>query len=349
VIVTCKPGENALEFFNLQIDPGPAASTRKYAGSVFLESVTGPRPNEPLPDGDWLATVGKRVSEMAESPVVNLKQTVGKHGKLKEPQTPFDATEAPAKSFEFVMPKRDAAADVTNIVLEFRVPLIKLDLIESDLVSLPFREVVLKSYKDGPAAADVLKDKATLKFEAKTLEALEKVRSLWTVNPAAAGPQLRDEFKAPVSDRLKADIKKEQDYWSLGIAELELINADLDSLAEMREVKSKRWQANYDFARATVKVRLAFMNEYVKLLGDIRTESLPALDQKLGQDSYKLTSSEKMRSKKDIQALAAEAKELYDKIIAEHKGTPWAIEAKRDKAFALGLEWKPISSRNGTP
>ena len=50
-----------------------------------------------------------------------------------------------------------------------------------------------------------------------------------------------------------------------------------------------------------VKARLAYLNEYNKLMGDVRTETLPQLDKAIGQDSYKLASSEKMKSKKEIQ------------------------------------------------
>jgi len=38
-VITCKPGENALEFFNLQIEPGDTATVAKYAGSAWLESM----------------------------------------------------------------------------------------------------------------------------------------------------------------------------------------------------------------------------------------------------------------------------------------------------------------------
>ena len=51
-----------------------------------------------------------------------------------------------------------------------------------------------------------------------------------------------------------------------------------------------------------------------------------------------------MRSNKAVQAIAAEARELYEKLIAEHKGTPWAIQAKRDKAFSPGLAWQPSTA-----
>ena len=79
----------------------------------------------------------------------------------------------------------------------------------------------------------------------------------------------------------------------------------------MRADQNKHWQANYDYARAMLKARLAFMNEYNKLLGDVLTETLPTLEAK--QDSYRLASSEKMKSKKEIVKLAEkQAQDIVD-------------------------------------
>ena len=39
--------------------------------------------------------------------------------------------------------------------------------------------------------------------------------------------------------------------------------------------------------------------------------------------------------------MAEEATELFQKITADYKGTPWAIQAKQEKSVAIGLNWKP--------
>ncbi|MCE9567689.1 MAG: caspase family protein [Planctomycetes bacterium] len=360
VVIACKPGENALEFFNLQVEAGAGASAPKYAGSALLESMKyvaakspereAPTPADPIAMRDWTSAVSRRVATMADTPTVALKQTVTLHGKMKQEQTPPDPEEAPAKRFAFpTPPKLEALAIVNNAVVEFRVPSIKLDVIGPDLTVLPFREAVMKNYQDGITTQEALNDRQKYKFQARTLEVTEKVRRMWTVFPGGAGgPQFRDDFKGPVNDALKTAIKKEQDFFAIGIAELELLNAELDMLADQRKDQSKRWQAHYDYARASVKARLAYMCEYNKLMGEILTETLPALDAKFGQDTYKLASSERMKSKKDVQAIAEESRKLFDQLIAEHKGTPWAVQAKREKAFSLGLMWVPISSGAGT-
>jgi hypothetical protein len=69
----------------------------------------------------------------------------------------------------------------------------------------------------------------------------------------------------------------------------------------------------------------------------------------LGQNQYRLVSSEKMKSKKDVLKLAEEAQEAYSTLITQYKGTPWALQAKRDKAFSLGLFWRPSTDGMPTP
>jgi hypothetical protein len=83
------------------------------------------------------------------------------------------------------------------------------------------------------------------------------------------------------------------------------------------------------------------MNEFNKLMGDVQTEVLPPIERQLGQNGYKLVSSERMKSKRDVQRLADQAQQAYQNLVTEYKGTPWAIQAKREKSFALGLTWEP--------
>lgn len=354
VVTTCQPGENALEFFNLQTEADFRAP--KYAGSLFLEAAKHvaaknvrvarpPAPSDPIPVSQWVAAVAKRTAEMAASPVVNLKQTVRLTGRMKEPQVPYDPDEPPARRFEFpASPKGIPAAEIARLTDEFVVPPIKPDLTDAGLSEIAFRAEVMKDYLSDVSPLEVAKDPERYKLQATTLKVVDKIRRMWTATGMSDGPQLRESFKAPVNDRLKSEIKKEQDFWAAGIAELELLDLEMDAVAPMRDDQGKRWQANYDYVRAMLKARLAFMNEYNKVLGDVLTETLPPLDAKLGQDSYKLASSERMKSRREIQRLAEEAKEIYERIIAEHKGTPWAIQAKRDKSLSLGLTWQPISS-----
>ena len=55
-----------------------------------------------------------------------------------------------------------------------------------------------------------------------------------------------------------------------------------------------------------------------------------------------------MKVKKEAK-YAEEAKELFDKIVIEYRGSPWAIQAKRDRTLSLGLAWQPFNSKAGAP
>src|SRR5207249_11902623 len=140
-------------------------------------------------------------------------------------------------------------------------------------------------------------------------------------------------------DRTKKAVKDEQEFWAVGIAKVELAMIQLQEVAPLRANAPRRWQAHYDYALAEVKARLAFMNEYNLLLGNIITDTLPEMDPKQGHNGYKRVPAEKMKSKKDVQQLADEARELFGKLITEHKGTPWALLAKTEKPVPLGLSW----------
>jgi hypothetical protein len=85
------------------------------------------------------------------------------------------------------------------------------------------------------------------------------------------------------------------------------------------------------------------MHEYNLALGSIRTEVLPPLDPAQGHDGYRLIAAERMKVKE--KTFAEEAQEIYDSIITEYKGTPWAVQAKRDKVLSLGLAWQPFNSK----
>ena len=378
VVITCQPGENALEHNYIQ-EPGSNVTDPGYAGSAFLESLRynaargnrtaakTPAAGDPIPVAEWTATVARRVGTMAGwvsyfgdaaadapmgGPARTFKQTVKLEGKPRETQTPYDPAEPVAKRFEMPTPPKGVpAAEIEATVKEFSVPPIRRDLADAGVADVAFQESVMKDYKSDATIQEILADREKYKFRAATIDALEKIRKMWSTAPGATGgPKLREKIDAPVSDQEKARIKSEQEFWAFGIAELELLNEELDKVKSLKDGEPKRWQAHYEYARAVLKARLAYMNEYNKLMGDVHTGNLPALDEKAKpkQDSYVLVSSEKMKSNKDVQAIAEEAKEAYETLITEFKGTPWAVQAKRDKSFALGLAWQPTSSGNPT-
>lgn len=358
VLTTCKAGENALEFTQLRPDgfAGPL-----FSGSAFLESAkfvlntsnnrmpkptAAAAPADPLPIPEWHAAVAKRVNEMgalAEKVGSGGKQTVTLTGAAPAALANPDPAEPIAARFQFPQaPKGASPAEIKSVEREFNLPPLKPGLGEVGLADFPFPADVMKDYAaDAPLEA-IMADKEKYRLRVAVLEVLDTLRKKWSAGAGATA--IRATVAGPINDALKAEVKKEQEFWAVSIAELELELSKLEGLAEARkEEPSKRWQAHYDFALASLKARLAYMNEYNKLLGNLVTESLTALDPKLGQDGYTLVASDILKSGKDIKKMAEEAQALFADIVVKYKGSPWAIQAKQEKAVAIGLNWKPAS------
>jgi hypothetical protein len=356
VVVTCKPKENAMEYSALRPDGFGGAV---YSGSAFLDSmkfVAEPRNNrmpknnptaaDPIPVAEWVKAIEKRTGEMAELAEKSGsggKQTVAAAGAAPASLAAPNPEEKAAARFEFPQaPKGASQEEIKSVEREFYLPPLKSSLGSIGLADFPFPADVMKDYaNDGVSLDAITKDKEKYAFRYTVLEALGKIREKWS--PGAGATKLREEVLGPINDALKGQVRKEQEFWAIGIIELELQLDNLKSVGKMREGEPKRWQAHYDFALASVKARLAYMNEYNKVLGLLITESLPPLDPKLGQDGYTLVASETLRSGKDIKKMAEEAQESFQEITTKYKGTPWAIQAKQEKSVVLGLNWKPAS------
>jgi hypothetical protein len=352
VVTSCQPGENALELTSFSLDSG--AST--YSGSVFLEAIRSlnenslgggkaPATTDPIPVADLVTAAGKRVAEVAGRQKPALKQTVQLVSKKVEPKstpttTPVQTTITPTSKKQ-APPSKAVADEALAIAEEFRVP----PLAPGQPVALPpdthYRDDLATLYRSTVSVDEIRKNKSKYEFQNATLNAFQTLRDVW-VFKAKGGLQRRETIASPISNDLKREIKKEQEVWASGIAKLEVVDSDLEKFAAKKKDQPKRWQAHYDYARALVKQRLAYMNEYDKLMGDVQTETLPPLDKTIKQDGYRLTPNEKMKSKKDIQKYAEDAREAFEGVIADHKDTPWAAQAKADLGVNLGLLWQPI-------
>ncbi len=362
VITSCSTNENALEFNRLApVGEGP------YNGSLFLESMKSvgeknkvpltksPVPEDPIHITEWHPAIAKRAEEMVKSARgddmakqppegSSWKQTVALAGSPAAGSTPPDPNEKFAAKFDFpAAPKGASVEEIRALADEFSLPPIKPDLEETSLSEFVFTADVMKEYAADVPLAEILKkeNKEKYEFRVTVIEALEKIREKWKTGTGRS--KIRNTVQGPIDAAFKSQVQNEQDDWAVGITELERELFKLEMLADQRDAQPKRWQANYDFALASIKLRLAYMNEYNKLLGNLRTETVPSLDSKLGQDGYVLVASETLKSGKSVKEMAEEAQELFGKIITTYKGTPWAIQAKRDRSVVIGLAWKPAS------
>jgi hypothetical protein len=109
--------------------------------------------------------------------------------------------------------------------------------------------------------------------------------------------------------------------------------------AELKNERSKRWQANYDYVMGRLVERMAYVQEYDNLLGQIRKDALPKRDPAV-HTGWRLASQVKLQDT-EARKLATEAKKTFEKLAKKYKGTPWEVLAKRELLTTLGLEWRP--------
>lgn len=352
VVLTCGAGQNALEFTNLAAD-GPSKPT--VAGSNFLEALAAvgrkratakpAAPADPLPIDEWAAALGKRVAEVAVAADGKPDQTLAVSGAPPENPAAYNPAEPPAARFELPLaPKGADPAQVAKVVAEFSLPGIKTDDDPGGVAGFPYPAEVLAPYAEDVPLAKI-KDPANAEkyeFRVKVVEALEAIRSVWGKD---GKPQLRDEFVGETNDAVKAEVTREQKAFPAeATPRIELAVRLLEGVEAGRAEQPKRWQAHFDYALAQGRARLAFLHEYNLALGNIKTDVLPARDPKLGHDGYKLVAAATLKAK-DAKKLAEEANEVFDRLVAEHPGTPWAVQAKRDRALNLGLAWQPFNSK----
>jgi hypothetical protein len=163
----------------------------------------------------------------------------------------------------------------------------------------------------------------------KVLEKSEELNMLETLS----GPY-------PIPEKVKAQFLNDQKEPGKLIYEMETV---LDAMKEAEEKRSdevsKRWQAQFDYAKARLMARLIYINEYNYILGDIRGDRLPALE---GENSgWRLGFKENLSTnEKKVKTMAKDMERLWRKIAKDHPGTPWALLAQRESLYAVGLQWR---------
>src|SRR5262249_26016407 len=159
-------------------------------------------------------------------------------------------------------PKGASGIEIKAVEREFLLPPLKPGLNSVGLAAFPFPADGLKPYEsDGVSFDDIMKDKEKYAFRHAVLGVVVEINKY--LAPDARKKKIRNELPAgPFDDAFKRGVKSEQDFWAVGIIELENELDKLKGVAGQRDSQPKRWQAHYDFAMASVKARLAYMNEY---------------------------------------------------------------------------------------
>lgn len=356
VLTTAGPGVNALEYRNAPLDAPDEGGSLFLSTLIYLASRgkvkpgNEPTPDDPLPVDAWFDAARERMRLVAK-----VSGKTDPAPRLSKP-TPavavaYTGDEPAAKRFEFAAaPQGMAVAEVARIIEPIsKLPPYRGKLTKDDALEglVPYAADVMKNYKpDAVTFEDIRKDADKYPVRFAALSSLEVIQKEWK-SSVEGSTELRTQILTGTNDAFKKTIIREQETPARITEELETaITKAEKQMGKLDEEPSKYWRVMYLSALAQLKARLAFMSEYNLALGSIRTDNLPKVDEAKGQAGLVLVSTEKMKSKKEVKDLADAAVELFDKIADEHKGTPWAIQAKRYRVVALGLEWKPYTAGN---
>ncbi len=337
VVTSCSAGENAHEI--QETGSEFLTAFRVQADRVKAMKQPPPNPGDPLPIAPWMDSLKAYLGAKRDNRIV---QTVKMAGEEPKAAIDYDKDEALAARFAWAdIPRGVSLDDITKVMQAASLPGIRKDLeIPASLGQVyPFDAEVMKAYADDGIADDqILKDQAKYPVRHATLEALQTIREKWTFGENG----LKESFEGDVDDKARKNALDDQTGPALIELELKDKMDKLEKIAaELPNEKSKRWLALYQYAKAQTQLRWAFIEEYRGALGKIRTDSLPK-PEKGKAAGYRLASTVKMTSKKDIQEKAEEARELLAKMADDHKGTPWEVLAKMHKNLALGLKWEVI-------
>jgi hypothetical protein len=200
----------------------------------------------------------------------------------------------------------------------------------------------LRPYADAaPVFADVLEEPK--KYAARYPLRVAVVSAVAGVRKYEAG-KFPDEFRDPIDDAVKRTIERRvQRAVAEMQSELEELDEKLTAAKKRGAETSKRWLAHADYVSAHLKLRLAECHEYNLALGKVRTDQLPDLDRKEGQNGWRLAPKAKLSAPKEYRDLADEAKAALAELAKKCPRTPWAALAEKQADMTLGLEWQPAA------
>jgi hypothetical protein len=105
---------------------------------------------------------------------------------------------------------------------------------------------------------------------------------------------------------------------------------------DREKLTSPRWQAGYDLAMGrtlAVKVRT---EAYNAMLAKAK-QGMKFEDPK--NDTWELIPADEISVGSVLEKQAKQAKEYLARVVADHKGTPWALLAERELAVPVGWKW----------
>jgi hypothetical protein len=264
----------------------------------------------------------------------------------------YDATEAPAQAPALSAVNSASSRVVKEILDEISLPSLKGGAGSSQDVEFkllpPFSPDALKAYE------------GQLKSDSKLRQAVHEARvALWAISTASPPRDLqrdvrgmrakvrldlsimRERYTRPGAGAAEAAFKKRvfEDSKAMArlIAELEDVLDKLTKAGAEKGKTSKRWQANYTFVLARLQAQLAYLENYQRLLGQMRKE-FPPHDPAI-HSGWRMVLKPRSTSVAGKRYSAASQK-LYSEAARAFPGTPWEVLARREKMTSLGLEWR---------
>jgi hypothetical protein len=115
---------------------------------------------------------------------------------------------------------------------------------------------------------------------------------------------------------------------------------------------SRRWQAHYDLIRGRLLAMKIRCYEYNWACATMKKD--PLKFKKPNSNAWRLVPSDEIRYSDKAETAAKQARDLLQRVVNDHPGTPWALLAQRELKDSFGFKWvetyvPPIRRREGEP
>jgi len=118
---------------------------------------------------------------------------------------------------------------------------------------------------------------------------------------------------------------------------IDALHATLSAgLAARESIKERRWQAGYDLALGRVLAAKVRTDSYNQMLAQAKL-GMKFKDDK--NDTWQLEASDEVNVGSQTEKLAKQARELLERVVHDHPGTPWAQVAAGELRIPLGYRW----------
>ncbi|MBU6275297.1 MAG: VWA domain-containing protein [Planctomycetes bacterium] len=107
-------------------------------------------------------------------------------------------------------------------------------------------------------------------------------------------------------------------------------------LPDRPAVTERRWQAAFDLALGRVLAAKVRTDAYNQMLAQAK---LGMKFKDARSDTWTLEPSDEVSVGSQTEKLAKQARELLERVVAEHDGTPWALVAAEELRVPLGYRW----------